>query len=117
MYHEFRRWAKVTGRGPSGYRRAEVTLETDRVLIVRKTRIRRGWCEACGREVDLIRQEDAVVIAGMALPPPPAADWDKGWHWVEIAEGTLLVCLPSVVSGDQGMCGSKTKFHKLDGAL
>ena len=54
IYREFRRWATVSGRAAAAYRRTEITVETDRVLIIRKSNSTRVWCAECGREVDMV---------------------------------------------------------------
>ena len=100
MYHEFRRWAKFTGKHPPTYRKTEVTLETDRIWIIRRTRTSRGWCGECGREVDLIRAGEAAAIAGRIQLPLSADDSEQAWHRVEGADGSMLICLPSVVGRD-----------------
>jgi hypothetical protein len=38
IYHEFRRWAKVSERAVAAYKRTEITVETDRIWIIRKSR-------------------------------------------------------------------------------
>lgn len=37
-------------------RRTRITIESERVLLVSREQSTRGWCESCGREVDLSRR-------------------------------------------------------------
>jgi hypothetical protein len=62
IYHEFLRRAKISTR-MGGYKRTEITVETDQILVVSKSRPLRAWCAACGREVDVRTRND-----GGALP-------------------------------------------------
>jgi hypothetical protein len=112
IYREFRRWAKVSGRAAGAYRRTEITVETDRVLIIRKRHSTRGWCAECGKEVDMVGLKEAETLSGMTHPrmsPPmlnqsPATqpmlpgygEW-PGWHWSQAADGSPLVCLESLL--------------------
>jgi hypothetical protein len=53
IYHEFLRWAKISSHMAGGYKRTEITVETDQILVLSKSRPLRAWCAACGREVDV----------------------------------------------------------------
>jgi hypothetical protein len=112
IYREFRRWAKVSGRAAAAYRRTEITVETDRVLIIRKSNSTRVWCAECGREVDMVDLNEVGAIAG-TLPPGMAQRLPgeslstkpmlsgcgerPGWHWSQAADGSTLVCLESLL--------------------
>lgn len=63
IYHEFLRRAKISKGMAGGYKRTEITVETDQILVVSKSRPLRAWCAACGREVDVRTRND-----GGALP-------------------------------------------------
>jgi hypothetical protein len=43
----------------TAHKRTEITVETDRVLIVRRRRALRVWCPECGREVDMAAPVEA----------------------------------------------------------
>ena len=57
IYHEFLRRAKISN-GMAGYKRTEITVETDQILVISKLRPLRAWCGACGREVDVRTRND-----------------------------------------------------------
>src|SRR5208282_3201287 len=108
IYHEFRRWAKVSERAVAAYKRTEITLETDRIWIIRKSHSRRAWCAECGREVDMVVLKEAEVLSGMTQPMlsqplttqpmlPGGRGDSRGWHWSEAADGSPLVCLESLL--------------------
>ena len=62
IYHEFLRWAKISRRTTGGYKRTEITVETDQILVVRKSSPSRAWCAACGREVNVLRGNDTGAL-------------------------------------------------------
>lgn len=112
IYHEFRRWAKVPERAVAASKRTEITLETDRIWIVRNAHAKRGWCTECGREVDMVRLTEAEALSRhrtsepreMASLSPPAArpmlpgcGEQSGWHWSKASDGSPLICLESVL--------------------
>jgi hypothetical protein len=102
IYHELRRWAKVSRTTAAPYRKTEITLETERIWIIRKSRTRRGWCAECGREVDMVLLKDAEVLSGediqlpTAQPMLPGCGDSRGLHWSEAEDGTRLICLESL---------------------
>ena len=103
IYHEFRRWAKASSHALRAYKRTEITVETEQIWIIRKSRARRGWCADCGREVDMVRLDEAGVIPGRITPPLtaqpmlPGCGDNRGWHWSQAEDGTALVCLESAL--------------------
>ena len=103
IYHEFRRWAKVSWQAAAAYKRTEITVETERIWIIRKSRATRGWCAECGRAVDMVGMSEAGVISGKITPSSttqpmlPGSGDSRGWHWSEAADGSPRVCLESVL--------------------
>jgi hypothetical protein len=103
IYHEFLRWAKVSRRTANGYKRTEITVETEQILVIRNSRARRAWCVECGREVNVVTLNDAgALLGGEARTPKlqavlPGCGDGRGWHWSEAADGTLLICLESLM--------------------
>jgi hypothetical protein len=96
----------------AAYKRTEITLETDRIWIIRRSRSRRAWCAECGREVDMVGLKEAETLSGMTQPTLsqpltnqpltgqpmlPGCGDSGGWHWSQAADGSPLVCLESLV--------------------
>jgi hypothetical protein len=117
IYHELRRWAKVSRAAAAAYRRTEITVETDQILIIRKSHSERGWCAECGREVDMVGVNDAGELTGRiqhfvgrpstgqpssTLPMLPGCGDSWGWHWSQAADGSPRVCLESVLTPGSG---------------
>jgi hypothetical protein len=68
IYHELRRWAKVSRRVAVAYKRTEITVETDELWIIQKSRVTRGWCAECGKEVDMVGLTEAEILSGLTQP-------------------------------------------------
>ena len=49
----------------AAHKRTEITVETDRVLIIRRSRSIRGWCPACSCEVDMVGLREAEAVTGL----------------------------------------------------
>lgn len=79
------------------YKRTEVTVETDRVVTVRRRLSLRAWCRECGRVVDAIGVEDAGTLCGMTQPMLRDEAEATGWHICEGWDGEMLICLDSVL--------------------
>jgi hypothetical protein len=67
----FRRWSKSLMEGVIGRKRTEITVETDRLLIIRRRRTVRFWCRECGREVVAVIVAEAGTLGGITRPSPP----------------------------------------------
>jgi len=80
-------------------RRREITIETDRVLVVR-SRIGSftAWCDECGTTARMVTPDAAAVIVGLSLRV--IYRWVEAGtiHWMEPSPGSLLVCSSSLVT-------------------
>ena len=103
IYHGFRRWAKISSPSAVAYKRTQITVETDGIWMIHKSRATRGWCAECGREVDMVGLKEAAVLWGKDLQPLTAqsmlGDGDSlGLHWSQAPDGSPLLCLESLKS-------------------
>lgn len=94
----------------SGKTKTEITIETDRMFIIRPRRILiQTWCAACSETVKMAALEDAARLAGMRSREIYRAVEAEKIHFIETNEGRLLICLNSIafVSGKAatGMIG------------
>jgi hypothetical protein len=78
-----------------GYKRTEITVESDEVVVVRRMRIYRGWCEQCQRDVDMVSDADARLIV-KASGYQEGQEEPVGWHRCG-GEEPSLVCLESLL--------------------
>ena len=81
----------------TAHKRTEITVETDRILIIRRHRTLRVWCPECGYEVDMVDQEEAEGLTGMSGQGLRDCVQARGWHLSEGEDGTRLICLESVL--------------------
>ena len=76
--------------------RKEISVQTDRIVIIRRRRSRRVWCQRCGREVDAIAVQETMTLAGgeqLVLPRNPESG---AWHIWTDEHGERVVCLESL---------------------
>jgi len=76
------------------HKRTEITIETDRITIIRRRRVLRAWCAECGREVEMVdpREAEAItVVTGSVL-----RDCAQ-WHIAQSQNGSGLICLDSLL--------------------
>jgi hypothetical protein len=79
------------------HKRTEVTVETDRVLIIRRRHSTRVWCGECAREVDMVGLADASVLTGITQQGMRHGAQARKWHFSEGQDGTPLICLESLL--------------------
>ena len=102
IYHEIVRRAKAWSVITTTRKRTQITIETNRVLIIRRMRSSRAWCQECGCEVDVVGLEEASVLTGMTQPALRKRVDGEKWHFSHSSEGALLICLDSM---RKAMCG------------
>lgn len=78
-------------------RRTEITIETERLVVVggRKKRSN-SWCAPCGRQVEALTTDEAAVLAGVTSRT--IFSWVEAGsvHYTETPEGLLLICPNSI---------------------
>jgi RNA polymerase sigma factor (sigma-70 family) len=80
--------------------RTEITIETDRLLIIRRHRtLIHAWCAACSEVVKMTSPEDAARLAQISSRQLYRAVEAGSIHFLETLEGMLLVCLNSLAAG------------------
>jgi hypothetical protein len=78
-------------------RRMQITIQTDEVTIIRRRHGRHTWCQECACEVEVVGMEEAGVLAGMTQRALRNCGQIQGWHLSDAGDGTLLVCLKSLL--------------------
>lgn len=79
-------------------RRTKITIETERVLVIGKTRSTfDAWCPACYEQVRLLRLEEAAALAAClrACQRPPELE---KLHIIPTPDGLMNVCLNSLLN-------------------
>jgi hypothetical protein len=97
IYHGIVNRAKAWGSGTTASKRTRITIETARVLVVRRMRSSRAWCRECAREVEVVGLDEASALTGMTqLALRDCVETGK-WHFSESSGGALLICLDSLM--------------------
>jgi hypothetical protein len=76
----------------------EITVETERVLVIRRRyRATEEWCAGCGESVLMIRPDQAAAVVGKSLRAIFNEVETAALHFVEKPDGMLLICLNSLL--------------------
>jgi hypothetical protein len=76
------------------HQRAELTIVTEQVTIIRPYRSTHGWCRECGREVETVSLRDATAISGANVPMLVDSPVHQ-WHFADVQGKS--VCLESLL--------------------
>jgi hypothetical protein len=93
----FRGWAKRVAAGVIGRRTAEITVESHRVLVIRRLGSTRAWCQECGAEADMVRAEEAMALTRSSPAQLGDGVLGHGWHVTQDQDGRLWICLESIL--------------------
>ena len=77
--------------------RTEITVETDRWVVVKRHR-RTAWCNACSRFVEMLNVDDAALFAHVNSRTIFHSAESGALHSSETPEGLLLICSHSLYS-------------------
>jgi hypothetical protein len=80
----------------TAHKRIEVTIQTDQVVMIWRRACARRWCPECGRDVDVVDPVQAEILAGITSRLQAGTEVRKR-HLLEGPEGTIVVCLESVL--------------------
>lgn len=77
----------------------ELKIEKSETLIVRRQYKKTfAWCDACGRETEMLAPEEAACLAKTSPRKIYQAIEAGGIHFVEQPEDFLVVCLESLLN-------------------
>jgi hypothetical protein len=93
----FQRWAKRLVGAETTQKKTEVTVETDRVLIIRRRLTKRGWCRECACEVDMVELSEVQALTNKSQLELRDGSLSQRWHFSEDEDGSPLVCLESLL--------------------
>lgn len=93
----FRRWAKRLAGAETAQARAEITVLTDRITVIRRRGINLGWCSKCCSEVEMLSLQEACVMAGIPQPSLRENSQAGSWHFCDGSDGVPRVCLDSLL--------------------
>jgi hypothetical protein len=79
-------------------KRTRITIETERVLVIGKTRSTfNAWCPMCNQFVRLLRPDEAAVLNACLRASQHPLEISK-LHIIPTADGLMNVCLNSLLS-------------------
>jgi len=79
-------------------KQTKITIETDSLLILQRGHSTRAWCPRCAAEGEMIPLEKTGRISG--LQKSLLEEWlnSEDLHRSETADGSLLICLNSLLA-------------------
>lgn len=82
-------------------RRTEITIKTDRLVIVRCSRSTNfaAWCESCASPARMLSVDEAAMVSRSSSRAIYQRVEANQLHFTETPEGRLLVCLTSLEAG------------------
>jgi hypothetical protein len=69
----------------------EITIETSRVLVIKRRQVTRFWCNECGVEVEFVRPEQVNTV----LDDTEASS--RSPHFTKAADDSQLICIRSLL--------------------
>jgi hypothetical protein len=83
-------------------KRIEITIETDRVVIIRRNRPTRAQCQECGSEADMLDMTTAAELTGMTDQMLRDLVDAQELHLGQSPDGSLRICLESLLKSKRG---------------
>jgi hypothetical protein len=91
----------------------EITVETERLLIIRRRyQAVEDWCEGCGEVVLMIRPDQAAAVTGRTLRTIFSEIEDGRLHFREFPDGLLVVCLTSLLETARSVPSTSADGHQ-----
>lgn len=81
-------------RFPRRRKTEQITVETDQVLVFRRQKLIRTWCDECQCHTEFIPVEQVNQALGAGLRAAKAGD---GPHIDKTLDGSTMVCAQSLV--------------------
>jgi len=78
-------------------RKLEITIQTSQLLTIRGSRSSRAWCRQCNAEQEVVTLEAAALVADSIATLLNSGSTSAGWHLSQSADGSLRICLPSLL--------------------
>ena len=79
------------------HKKIEITIQTEQVLSIRRRGCSRRWCPECGRDVEVLNLAHVEALTSIAQPRSRDCAKAKQWHALEDADGTMFICLDSLL--------------------
>jgi hypothetical protein len=89
-------------------RRMRITIQTERLLVINRSRSLYSLCAACGDEVRMVTIDQAAVLARVTSREIYREVEAGMIHFIETTEGSLLICVNSL--NDSSLQTERTKI-------
>ena len=81
-----------------GRKRTEITIETERILIIsRRSSNSILWCERCGRSLPMLTPEEASIVLRVSTEEILRQIEDQQLHCVRMPEMAVRICPNSLM--------------------
>ena len=78
-------------------KRTKITIETERVIVLNRRSLSvRAWCQSCGKQVVMVTVDEAARAACVSARTLYRWVEAEKLHFMETAEGGLLICYTSI---------------------
>ena len=84
-------------------KQTKITIETDSLLILRGRSSTRAWCLQCHADAEMIALENVGVVSNLNRTALEAWLNSGELHRSQAADGSVLVCLNSLLARVQNM--------------
>jgi hypothetical protein len=84
-----------------------ITIQTERLLVINRSRSLYSLCAACGDEVRMVTIDQAAVLARVTAREIYREVEVGMLHFIETTEGSLLICFNSL--NDSNLQTERTK--------
>ena len=82
-------------------KRTEITIETDRILVLSKHKVSIvSWCRECRQQIKMVTVDEAAIIGGVSPRAIYRSVEAQAVHFLERADGLLLICPKSLPTSD-----------------
>ena len=79
-------------------RRTEITIETDRLFVIRgRSATPTGWCKACRAQVEMVTTDRAAVMRSTSSRAIYRLIENERLHYTETPQGMMLICVKSLL--------------------
>ena len=79
-------------------KQTRITIETHTVLILESRTSRRGWCQLCAADAEMIALENLGAVPSLDQPALQAWLDSADVHRHRAADGAELICLNSLLA-------------------
>jgi hypothetical protein len=80
------------------HKRIEITIQSEQIVTIRRRGCNRRWCAQCGCDVEVVDLAQAEALSNMAQTKLGDRAEGNKWHALEDLDGTILVCLQSLLT-------------------